>query len=87
MATAKHIVVAEEAWRGYQKVPMKLRTPQATSETDHQYPIADGELQQAWARTAIAEISLPVDLRMLSQLSHRAVPASALSLTIVPPGG
>jgi hypothetical protein len=69
MATAKHIVVAEVAWRGYQKAPMKLKTPQATSETKQQYPIADRELQQAWARTAMAEMSLRADLQMLPQLS------------------
>ena len=34
--TAKQIVAAEDAWRGYQYMPIRLRTPQATSDAEQQ---------------------------------------------------
>ena len=35
-ATAKQIVAAEEAWRGCQYTPIRLRTPQPLTDAKHQ---------------------------------------------------
>jgi hypothetical protein len=57
IAMAKKIVVAEDPRKGRQKLPPRLSTPHATSETANQWQVDADELQQLFPRLAVVAAS------------------------------